>query len=249
MMRPRSAPAVRRASGDEGVGLIEILITVSLLGVAFVAILGGLATVAKTSRIHQVSADANTVLVGAAEAVKGAEFCDPAESCDPMITYESGLDAVDRPSGWGRGTIHVGTISPVTGAGRLLQDVTLELVSPQGDVTDSLTVAKVSPPPPPPVTVPVPTDECTSSTVTARAFSLIIFVIVEVTIPADASACTTPIRAKVVGGPSIALSANPSTPTRWSGVGFSGLCVGTCQIDILQADGTLIMTIPVESFF
>jgi type II secretory pathway pseudopilin PulG len=247
MRRALSDARARRLQGDEGVGLIEVLITVSLLGIAFVSILGALAVVSRTSRIHQVSADANTVLVGAAEAVKALDFCDPDESCDPMTTYESGLDAVDLPTGWERENVHIDSVTPVTGAGRLVHDVTLELVSPDSEITETLTVSKVSPPPPPPVTVPIPTDQCTAATVTARAFSLIIFAIVEVTIPADADACTTPIRAKVVGGPNITLS--QSSPTRWSGVGFSGLCVGTCQIDIMQADGTLIMTVPVESFF
>ena len=123
------------------------------------------------------------MLVGAAEAVKALEFCDPAESCNPATTYEAGLNAVDLPTGWTRSNVHVSSIVPVTGAGRLVQNVTVDVVSPQGDVTESLTVAKAGPPPPPPPTVPVPTDVCTSATVTARAFSLIFFVIVEVTIP------------------------------------------------------------------
>jgi hypothetical protein len=244
------AAARRRARGDEGMGLVEVLITVGLLGVAFVSILSALAVVSRTSRTHQVSADANTVLVGAAEAVKGLAFCDPAESCDPMTTYEAGLDAVDLPSGWSRGNIHVTSVDPVTDAGRLVQDVRLELASPQGEVTDSLTVAKVSPPPPPPVTVPVPTDECTPATVTARAYWFFGFILVEADIPSDPDACGTPIRARVVDGGTVTLTQNGTQPTRWSGWTFSWDCfLPSCSIELLEADGTVIMTIPVESFF
>ena len=132
VQRALSEARARRLQGDEGVGLVEVLVTVSLVGIAFVAILGALAVVSKTSRTHQVRADANTVLVSAAEAVKGLDFCDPDESCNPAATYEAGLNAVDLPTGWERDNIHVGTITSVTGAGRLVQDVTLELVSPQG---------------------------------------------------------------------------------------------------------------------
>lgn len=248
-MQLPARPAVRRARGDDGVGLIEVLIAVGLLGVAFVAILSGLAVVAKTSRTHEVRADTNAVLVGAAEAVKALDFCDPAESCNPDTAYEAALNAVDLPTGWSRSNVHVRLpIVPVSGAGRLVQNITVDVVSPQGGATVSLTVAKAGPPPPPPPTIPVPTDVCTSATVTAHAFSILFFVIVEVTIPPDAAACVKPIRARVVGGAALTLNQNSST--RWSGFGFLN-CFFSCdaQVDILQGNGTLIMTVDVESFF
>lgn len=244
------AAARRRARGDDGVGLIEVLMTIALMSVAFVAILGALFVVIRTSRTHEVRADTNTVLVGAAEAVKAADFCDPADSCVPSTSYEAHLDAVDLPTGWTRAALHVTTIVPDTTSGRLVQDVTVEVVSPQGDITQTMTVAKTSPPPPPPTTIPTPTDQCTTATVTARAFWFIGFVLVEVDTPPDVDACVTPIRAHVVGGSTTELTQNPNQPTRWSGWTFAWECLlPFCQIDVLQGDGTLIMTIPVESFF
>jgi hypothetical protein len=250
LRRTLSESRARRFQGDEGLGLVEVLITVALLGVAFVAILGGLAVVAKTSRMHQDNADANTLLVGAAEAVKALDFCDPAESCDPATTYEAALDGVDLPSGWARDDVHVTTITPVSGAGRLIQDVTIDLASPDGEVTETITVAKVSPPPPPPPPVDDPTDACDSTTVTARAFWFFGLILVEADIPADADACNVPIRAKVVGGPAVTLQPNVSQPTRWSGWTFAWECVlPTCRVELLEEDGTIIMSVPVESFF
>lgn len=59
-----------RAPADEtGASLIEVLVAIVILGTAFAAILGGMATSILTSDIHRKEASANTVLVSAAEAI------------------------------------------------------------------------------------------------------------------------------------------------------------------------------------
>ncbi len=62
-------PATGR-SDDAGFTLVECLISVAILGIAFAALLGGMATSAITSDYHRKEATAHTVLVSAAEAVK-----------------------------------------------------------------------------------------------------------------------------------------------------------------------------------
>jgi prepilin-type N-terminal cleavage/methylation domain-containing protein len=246
--RPRPAGRAR-ARGDDGLSLPEVLVTVMIVGIAFVAILAALAVTIRTSRTHEVSADTNTLLVGAAEAVKAADFCDPLEGCVPADAYAAAVAGIDRPTGWDAAEIDIASIVPVTGADRTVHQVTVGVTSPGSETTRSITVAKTAPPPPPPSTAPPPTDVCDATTVTARAFWLFFgFVLVEVDIPPDPDACLGPIRARVAGSSSsIALGSNPSQPTRWSGWVLAWECFfPNCDIEVLQGDNTPVMTVPVE---
>jgi Tfp pilus assembly protein FimT len=241
--------ARRRARGDEGVGLVEVLVTVAILGIAFVAILSALAVTAQSSRTHRVVSEADSLVVAATEAVKGAVYCDTAQSCIPETSYDDALDVVDLPTDWTDDSMSIESVSESAASGRTVQDITVGVQSPDGKVSRSFTISKTSPPPTPPTTVPPPTDVCDGTTVTGSAFGFIIgFVLVEIDIPPDAEACVLPMRARVgTSGPSTQLSQNPSDPTRWSGWLFSWTCfLSSCQAQVLQGDSTPVLTLPVD---
>jgi type II secretory pathway pseudopilin PulG len=64
----------RRMRLDRAETLIEVLVTVAILGVSMVAITGGISTSIITSDIHHKQAVAGTVLVNFAEAVELAPY-------------------------------------------------------------------------------------------------------------------------------------------------------------------------------
>ena len=59
---------------DSGLSLVELLVAVAIIGVAFVAILGGMTTAVLVSDIHRKQATAGTVLREYAEAVEAAAY-------------------------------------------------------------------------------------------------------------------------------------------------------------------------------
>ena len=66
-----------RGQGDEGFTLIEMLIVVMLLGVGFVAVLGGMATSMLSSTLHRDQAQAETEVRRYAEVIKE----EPTKAC------------------------------------------------------------------------------------------------------------------------------------------------------------------------
>jgi prepilin-type N-terminal cleavage/methylation domain-containing protein len=60
--------------GEEGLTLIELLITLMVMGVAFVVVLGGMGTTMTTSALHRQQARAETEVRRYAEFVKQARF-------------------------------------------------------------------------------------------------------------------------------------------------------------------------------
>lgn len=227
--------------------------TVAIMSVAFVAILSALAVTIRSQRTHEVSANTNIVLVAAAEAIKAAEFCDtaaPAECPDAVAAYETVLADVDLPSGWDDATFTL-TITQDASAARAVQDITVEVTSPDGRATRTLTVAKAAPPPPDPTPPPPPPGECA---VNAHAFQRVLFgfipspwVFVDVNVTSDPADCAPPLRARVVGSGS-PTNLSQSGTIHWSGTLFSISCIFSCQVDVLDADGAVITTLSLEPF-
>jgi len=140
-----SPPSRTRRAADDGVTLLEILIAMSIMGVAVVAIMAGLGTGIRTSAQHRAQATAGTLLASAAEAVKGFDFDDTCPA-----TYAVTASDVTLPVGWPITTIAITGVrywdgSAFTGtctAGHKLQEVTIVVTSPP-DIVVSEQVAVV----------------------------------------------------------------------------------------------------------
>lgn len=72
--------------GESATSLIEVLVTMSIMGIAFASILLGLGTSTNTSDIHRKQATAETVLRSFSEAVKQ----DPYAECATTASYTGG---------------------------------------------------------------------------------------------------------------------------------------------------------------
>lgn len=66
----------RPARGEAGSTLVELLVTLVILGIAFVTLLGGMFTAVTSSDRHRKQTVADSVLRSVAEAVKAAEYRD-----------------------------------------------------------------------------------------------------------------------------------------------------------------------------
>lgn len=75
-------PARPKAGGEAGLSLIEVLVTVVILGVAFVTIIGGMTVSIAGSDIHRKQATSQTVLRNLAEYLKSDQ-----------VVYEEGCSA------------------------------------------------------------------------------------------------------------------------------------------------------------
>ncbi len=88
----------RRTRDEAGLTLIEVLVTVAILGIAFVTVVGGMAVSIAGSDMHRKQATSQTVLRNLAEFLKAADY-----QCSGDYTA-----AIDPPTGF---TAQVG--SPV----------------------------------------------------------------------------------------------------------------------------------------
>ncbi|HEX2040250.1 MAG TPA: prepilin-type N-terminal cleavage/methylation domain-containing protein [Acidimicrobiales bacterium] len=90
--------APRRPSyGEEGLSLVEVIVTVAIMGIVFVAVLGGMWTAIVTSDTHRKQALGTTYLVNAAEHLK-AEATTPYATCGSYSL--SGLADTSVPAAW-----------------------------------------------------------------------------------------------------------------------------------------------------
>lgn len=87
-----------RAHGERGDTLVEVLMAVAILGIAFTGILAGLATAARLSGTHRGLANADVVLVSAADAVKATGYV----ACpgNPTSAYLTAAQGVTKPANW-----------------------------------------------------------------------------------------------------------------------------------------------------
>lgn len=99
----RAGGGGRRASGsDDGFTLVEVLITIALMSVAFVAILGSLGTLIATGSTHRAVTTGEVAVRDLAEFVK-ADDSVPYTACDagPLAAYAQKVnDDFTAPSGF-----------------------------------------------------------------------------------------------------------------------------------------------------
>ena len=146
----------RRADGERGDGergdtLVEVLITVVIVGIAFTGILAGLATAINLSGIDRGDANVRTVLVSSTESVKNQAYVACPSATNSSYNPTSG---VTLPSGWSASNVVVKQLygwngsSFVTcsslGTDGKLQKILVEATSPDGRSKDTIEIVKRS---------------------------------------------------------------------------------------------------------
>lgn len=130
---------------ESGLTLIECLVTVVIMGLAFVALLGGLGTSIFASDIHRKQATSETILRSFAEHVKTATYV----ACASTSSYVGSFTAADpnySPSVtlvelWNPTTSAFdGTCNSGSDSG--WQRITLHVASNDGRATESVQIAK-----------------------------------------------------------------------------------------------------------
>jgi type II secretory pathway pseudopilin PulG len=81
------ARRLRRARSEAGLTLIELILTISLMGVAFAAILGGVAGIYSDSTVHRNAALVETWLRRYAESLDSASYV----ACATPSSYNAAL--------------------------------------------------------------------------------------------------------------------------------------------------------------
>jgi prepilin-type N-terminal cleavage/methylation domain-containing protein len=89
----------RERDADEGFTLIEVIISVAILGIGFTALLGTLGVAFSGSHSFRDESDAKTVVISAAERVKSVVYVPCAVAADYLTTAR--LVGNEYPSNWG----------------------------------------------------------------------------------------------------------------------------------------------------
>jgi Tfp pilus assembly protein PilV len=152
IFRRRSRGAPDRGARDRGVTLIEIVITITLMGVVVVPILVAVTTSVRSSRVSEDSAQVETLLVNAIDRVNRA----PRPDCD--LTSE--VRAAVETAGWPASAVTVGheyldvneqwQVGPTGNAAcpggsyqnGIVQRITITITSPDEGLTRSLQVIR-----------------------------------------------------------------------------------------------------------
>ena len=149
----RRHPDERRPEGDRGITLIEIVITISLLGVVVVPILAAVTTSIRSSRVSEDAAQVETLLVNAVDRVNRATRGD--FPCDLTSPVAAAVETV----GWPATSVRVdheyldvnenwvtdasGTACPGGSfQNGIVQRITITITSPDEGLTRSLQVIR-----------------------------------------------------------------------------------------------------------
>ena len=147
--------STHRATGELGETLVELLITVAILGISFVALLAGLATAIGSTATHRGQANADVVILSAADAVKSQTYAACTSTSTPSYNPTTGVAV---PAGWSPLSSYV-TVTGVQGwngtswspcsslsADNKLQLVTVRVVTPGNpSTTETVDVVKRNP--------------------------------------------------------------------------------------------------------
>jgi Tfp pilus assembly protein PilV len=133
----RARPPDRAPTGDRGETLLELLVAVTIMGIAVVAIVAGIGTSILLSDVHRKQATAGWAARDYAEAITHAGF----HSCANPAYYQTAA-GYTAPSGYDATVLSVtnwtGTSWGATCAGAVLQQVTVQVASHDGRVSERL---------------------------------------------------------------------------------------------------------------
>lgn len=150
-MNPTARP---ESSGEAGFALIEILISVMILGVAFAAILGGMATSINASDIHRQQSQVAAVLDSAIERVKSPTTAKVACAPKTQGAYVTAAQTAATDQGWAASRVTITLVEYWDGTtygatcydnptNQLdLQRITLSVSDPQGRSPQTLSFIK-----------------------------------------------------------------------------------------------------------
>lgn len=79
----------RRLSGEAGLTLVELLVTVAIMGIAFGVLVGGMGTAVLGSDLHRKQADVENILRSFAETVKSTTYRPCASTADYQGTFSA----------------------------------------------------------------------------------------------------------------------------------------------------------------
>lgn len=139
------------ARRDGGFTLVEVLVTVALMGIAFTALLGGLTTSIIGSDVHRQMSVTDTVAISAAEQVKSSSTL--FVGCATASSYLSAAQ-VAVPSSWAASTVAITAVSYLNWNGSpskfttpcldttMPQLVTITVTAPNGRGQSSVSVLK-----------------------------------------------------------------------------------------------------------
>ena len=121
-------PSTRKLlAPDGGLTLVELLVTVAIVGVAFASLIAGISTYTTSGANHQLQAETQLQLREFAERVTVASYVDCATSYDSAYTPPSGFGRVSSVRLWNPATSAY-DITPTAGCtDPRLQRVTLTL--------------------------------------------------------------------------------------------------------------------------
>ena len=143
-------PGPLRSNRDSGVTLVELMVAIAILGVAVVAIVGGMATAITTSDAHRKSVTAGIVAQNYAEQLKAAAY--NASCSTPLASkyppapattgYNTTLTSIEY---WNAGTTAPATFadSCVTDPG--IQRLTIKVDATDGRASQTVVVTKRNP--------------------------------------------------------------------------------------------------------
>jgi type II secretory pathway pseudopilin PulG len=83
---------IKKLRDEDGMSLVELVITLMIMSISYLAILGGMTTAIQTSTLHRTQASAQTVLRSYGEAVKGLAYVACPVSPDPDYRAPSGFN-------------------------------------------------------------------------------------------------------------------------------------------------------------
>ncbi|MEW2134829.1 type II secretion system protein [Streptomyces sp. NPDC005435] len=133
------AHRLRRGRGEAGETLVEVLVAVVLMGVAFVTVLGGMGTAIISSVTQHRVTTADSVIRSAAEKVVGAPYVScaggyetPAPPDGYTVTVEveywDGVGAFGRPCPAADTGVQLVTLTVHSAGPRPVRDATLQVV-------------------------------------------------------------------------------------------------------------------------
>ena len=126
-------------SRDAGETLVEVVISIAIMGIAFVALLGGMLTAVSLSGLHRQQADAELQLLTAIEQVKAATYVGGCSTSFPL--YPTAPEITETVEYW-NGTFFGPTCYEVLVPYFSTQRITFVFSTPDGRISRAQTILK-----------------------------------------------------------------------------------------------------------